>query len=508
MKTTTWQLIRSLSASEKAAAKRFLLRHVINGESDMATLFDALAAMDSYDEDALRQRHSGARFLKRLPAAKNELTHLILRAMRAYHHDKTTLHRLTSMLQDVHFLNSRGLFEMSHEIMEKAIALSHEVDDPILRLKLLMLSSNIMKGRQVMDQQAVDTLASEMSTAVSQASDLSEAEALATWISLAIIDNTPVDAERRAALERTCVEAYDMSAPPNLRLARLHTAVCYTQFEGGRPDEAERHERAATDVYRHNPTYARHAPKSHLLSITNLITLAVINRRFDEARTLTTEAWSILERERGGWPARLVADFEMRIVNSTLHRVSASSCFHEITDEVDNILARIRSFGRQDRAAAGVAALFNLAIVALAVGRHETVFEIDREMSAYPDHLRPDLHRNMELFLLLAHYECGNLALVESRARSIRRRLARQNDLAPDEDILLSTLQRLINRPGHSAARTILAESARRLDEVRAAQGNRARTDPFAPALWMKGQAQRIGYAAAIRAWAESVDSE
>jgi hypothetical protein len=503
MKTTTWRLIRSLSASEKASVKRFLLRHVIQGESDTASLFDALAGMEEYDEKVLRSRHAGARFLKRLPAAKNELTSLVLRAMRAYHHDKTLLHTLTSMIQDVHFLNSRGLFDLSDELLDKAIALATEADEPILRMKLLMLRSNVLKGFQRMDNEAIEALAAELSTAAREATSLTEAEAVCTWVSLAVVADTPIDDARRAQLEQACLDAHDTSARPNLRLTNLHTAVCYTQFRGNRPEEAYHHERAVLDVYRNNPAYARHAPKTHLLSITNLITLSIITNRFDEARTLTDEAAAILDHHRKTWPTRVTVEFEMRIVNNILHRVSASSSFEEIADDIDTLLERIHSYGRLEQTSVGMAGLFNLAIAALAVGRHADVLAIQREMETYPDHLRPDIHRNMKLFLLFTHYELGNLSLVESGARSIRRRHLRLGDLAPDEDILLSTMLRLAARPTPSAQRTMMADAARRIDEVREAHPDRARTDPFGPAFWFRGQAERIGYARAIREWIE-----
>ncbi len=503
MKTTTWRLIRSLSASEKAAVKRFLLRHVIQGESDNASLFDALAGMEEYDEKVLRSRHAGARFLKRLPAAKNELTSLVLRAMRAYHHDKTLIHTLTSMIQDVHFLNSRGLFDLSGEVLDKAIALANEADEPILRMKLLMLRSNVLKGVQRMDVEAIDTLAAELSAAAREATALTEAEAVCTWVSLAVVADTPIDDVRRAQLEQACLDAHDTSARPNLRLTNLHTAVCYTQFRGNRPEEAYHHERAVLDVFRANPAYARHAPKTHLLSVTNLITLSIITNRFDEAKALTNEAMAVLDLYRRSWPTRVIVEFEMRVVNNILHRVNASSAFEEIADDIDTLLERIRSYGRLEQTSVGVVGLFNLAVAALAVGRHSDVLTIQREMDTYPDHLRPDVRRNMDLFVLFTHFELGNLGLVESRARSIRRRLMRLGDMAPDEDILLATMLRLASRPTPSAQRAMMADAARRIDEAREAHPDRARTDPFGPAFWFRGQAERIGYARAIREWVE-----
>ena len=75
-----FELIQSLSMSEKRFFKVFSSRHVIGNENDYVKLFDLIQAMDIYDENLVVK----AKFVKNSSAEKNYLYRLILKSLNAY----------------------------------------------------------------------------------------------------------------------------------------------------------------------------------------------------------------------------------------------------------------------------------------------------------------------------------------------------------------------------------------------------------------------------------------
>ena len=78
-------LIRTLSAREKAYFQRFAKRHSDRDIPDYLRLFRVLDAMPVYDEQALRRRLKGSPLLSRLSSAKRYLYRQLLKALDLYY---------------------------------------------------------------------------------------------------------------------------------------------------------------------------------------------------------------------------------------------------------------------------------------------------------------------------------------------------------------------------------------------------------------------------------------
>lgn len=103
------RLIRSMTRPEKRYFKLYAGRHVLNGQSHYSDLFDAIAAMEVYDERSLYVRFAGAPFLRRFTVIKHRLYDTILASLEAYHADSSVDERLRRSLHQVEILYQRGL---------------------------------------------------------------------------------------------------------------------------------------------------------------------------------------------------------------------------------------------------------------------------------------------------------------------------------------------------------------------------------------------------------------
>ncbi len=106
--TDLFELIRSMSATEKAYFKRYGYK---NGSrrKDYLKLFDALEKQKVYGEPALRKKYEGNGGFRSLSAAKNHLFHQVLSSLIEYNANKTAEDQVIRQLQEVWFLRNRGM---------------------------------------------------------------------------------------------------------------------------------------------------------------------------------------------------------------------------------------------------------------------------------------------------------------------------------------------------------------------------------------------------------------
>jgi len=114
------RLITSLHRTEKGYVKKYCSRHVLGDGNDYLRLFDAVDAMDEYDERRLKESLSDSPMVKRLPSVKNYLFQQILEAMRAYHAAKSAERQIVELLVDADFLWEKALYDLAYKRIVKA----------------------------------------------------------------------------------------------------------------------------------------------------------------------------------------------------------------------------------------------------------------------------------------------------------------------------------------------------------------------------------------------------
>jgi hypothetical protein len=140
-----FELISSLTMSEKRYFKLFSSRHVIGESNDYIHLFNAIDRQHIYSEVALKK----ASFVKNLSQEKNYLYRLVLKSLNAYHSSLNNKSKIFEYLKQVEILFHKGLYEQALKIVKKAKKIAfdndlfnheliiHEIEAEILSKQLL-----------------------------------------------------------------------------------------------------------------------------------------------------------------------------------------------------------------------------------------------------------------------------------------------------------------------------------------------------------------------------------
>lgn len=133
--TEIFQLIRSMSQSEKRYFKRYLLLYG-GKESNIGKLFDAFNRQKNYDEEKLKR---SATYLSGFAQHKKRLGEILMRSLRSYHTNATTSIRIKAHLIDAAILRQKRLYNYGIASLKKAGKLAAKTEDQLSELHVYNL---------------------------------------------------------------------------------------------------------------------------------------------------------------------------------------------------------------------------------------------------------------------------------------------------------------------------------------------------------------------------------
>lgn len=125
-KDDLFELIKSMSGSERGYFKKFSSGFAKAQHKNYLRLYDALAAQETYNEDAFKKKFKKEKFVRHLSSERNYLYNLILRTLKLYHEGTSTDLFIQDALAKVELLFDRGLYAQARKLLktarEKAVA--------------------------------------------------------------------------------------------------------------------------------------------------------------------------------------------------------------------------------------------------------------------------------------------------------------------------------------------------------------------------------------------------
>ncbi len=145
-KDDLFQLIKTLSKSEKRFFKIYSGRHVIGAQNNYVELFDAISKQNEYNEEALIRKFSGKKLVNRFSVAKSYLYDLILKSMNTYHAQNTVDAQILDLLRNISFLFEKNLYEQADRIIQKAKKLALEYEKISILPEIMIWEKKLMEA--------------------------------------------------------------------------------------------------------------------------------------------------------------------------------------------------------------------------------------------------------------------------------------------------------------------------------------------------------------------------
>jgi hypothetical protein len=153
-----FELIKSLTKSEKRYFKIYASRHTIGEENNGVRIFDFIDQQNRFDEEAIYQNFKGEAFLNQFPITKNRLYEQIINALDAFHSSKNQEAQLYKMLHSVNILYSKGLYDHAIRELKKAKNLAKKHNKIAILLQLANEEKRIIEtqGYQKADENSIE----------------------------------------------------------------------------------------------------------------------------------------------------------------------------------------------------------------------------------------------------------------------------------------------------------------------------------------------------------------
>lgn len=149
--TNLFDIIHSLTGSEKRYFKVFSSAHIIGYKNNYEKLFNAyceLPADQPYNEAAFKKKLTAKRWTKNFAVEKKVLEDILMKAMRAYNAEKSSEGALNDIIANVHFLYNKGLISAANKELKKGIMLAEELENLPSLINLYQLKLNLTRITQ------------------------------------------------------------------------------------------------------------------------------------------------------------------------------------------------------------------------------------------------------------------------------------------------------------------------------------------------------------------------
>lgn len=148
-----FDLIHSLTKSEKRYFKLLSSRHTIGDENNYVRLFDFLDGQREYDEAAVFEYFKGEAFLNRFSITKKRLYDHVLTALDAYHRSNSIEAQIDHLLQASDILYEKSLYDQSRRVLTSAMKLAKKHEKLELVLRVTRRQKRLLETKGYLDIQ-------------------------------------------------------------------------------------------------------------------------------------------------------------------------------------------------------------------------------------------------------------------------------------------------------------------------------------------------------------------
>lgn len=475
-----YQLIHSLEKSEKRNFKLYIKRSSGNEDLKIIKLFDAIDKMEPYDEQVLLRKLKDVT-KPQLSNLKSHLYKELLASLRLLKSGDSLDLQLNELFDSAHILYKKGLFYQSLRIIDRAKEMA-KLNQKFFFLPLLLSLEKRIEALNVTDTfpARIDELSDEANEAntkldmVTRLSNLS-LQMYGFFIANGHARNEDEEDKVKKFFKQTLPSG---SAQQEGFYERLYFYQAYTWYAFIRQDFLlyYRYAQKWVDLFEEKTNMIRVETGHYIRGFHNLL-----NAHFD---LRNYEKLSIdLKRFEEFSHSPRVQNNENFTVQSFVYIAGAKINFYIITgltkeglEEVPFVEEKLSEYSIFLDRHRVMVINYKIAMLYFLSGDYSTCIDYLQKIINDSSGLRTDLQCYARLVHLLAHYEMGNLELMDYLTRSVFRYMSRMKNLT----VIEQEMFRFFRNSFKFTRKQLRPEFEKFLDKVKHLEGNRFETRSFA----------------------------
>ncbi|MCC7302756.1 MAG: hypothetical protein IT233_08940 [Bacteroidia bacterium] len=448
--TAVFDLIKSLTGSEKRYFKIFAQRHVIGSENNYLRLFDAIEAQDIYDEDDLLEKFRKEKFAKQLHRIKNYLYDLVMKSLCEFHKAKSISSEVRQKLEMIEILYAKGLISHAHKLLQTTFELADVYEQyqyvPELRdLERKILNSQFYAGKSEADLEKMHAAYRESLDVLTEINN--------NWLRamrLMLFLNAQGPARSKEEL-RTIESAFEENKP-ELCNVKSFEACNYYYFNYGMyyrlaGNEAKAYEYALKHLrwYEEHSFFIRERLRSYLSLLYNFLGISLSLNRLDGVFGEVMQKLEQLPVEYAGSPQNnnFLQQMHFNAINTIkLSYIIATGKIEEGLLLIPRIAEEMKNLQEKTEPIIEYNFYFSFARIYFTAGNFPKANENLNRIINSGKVQRTDIYCFSKIMSLLIHYEMGKMDLLEYSVVSTYRYLLKRNRLYKVENHILDFIRK------------------------------------------------------------------
>ena len=426
-------LIQSLTAAEKRHFKLYTLRNQSNTEAKFVQLFSVLDAAKGYNEDSLLKKIT-AISRQQLPNIKAHLYGELLIALRLLHSEKNTEIQIRDQIDFARILYNRGLILQALKILEKVKVTAKANSHYILTQDILQFEKDIesrhitrsLKGRAGM-------LISETDFVLKQINEVTHLSNVALRMYELYLENGHVKDEKHSKeieqIFKENIKNINESQISFFGKAYLHQSYCWYYIIQLDLSRYYRHAQKWVKLFADFPEAKKDDPFLYVKAMHNLLNALFItgnHKKMSKELVVFEEFY----KSAGTFNQNLEIQTFVYLYTAKINMYFLEGTFTEGLSLVPIIDKKLKEYAQYIDTHRVLVFYYKIASLYFGSGNNdEAILYLNKIINLKVGQLRTDIQCFARLLHLIAHYELGNMDLVEYLIKSVYRFLSKMENL-------------------------------------------------------------------------------
>jgi len=449
IKDDVFQVVKSMTGTEKSYLKKFTSKHVIGTKNKSIVLFDLMNEQEEYDEKKIL--HSlNFKSQKNLSDLKSHLESLIVKSMNSYNAEHSIDRILRDWIGYIEFLQQKSLRTLALKVLHKTKKLSYKYERYPQLLELLNLQYDLLiRGEHMPNKEEdIQLILKEKKTALSHINSFEEYRILYSRISADIGGNPLLRSKAERDKLHQLIKKYLKEDTRDLafqtKLFRSYSLAFYymaiAKFE-----TANTIRKSAVELCLSNPILVEENPYSIMFTLYVLAQVQYLSGKHDELLE-TIKRYKNLTRD---YPSILKNKSLESVIIFNAYNLEQSLYFargeYESAYSLLNVMQRdFKKFEHLMEKRMKLTFYVNSAMTYFVFEEYEKVLIW---INRFLEETRFDALRSITLSVakivqLISHFELGNTLFLEHITRSTYRFLLSKERLFKSEKAILQFIRK------------------------------------------------------------------
>ncbi len=441
-----YDLIQSLSKSEKRYFKVLSSRHTIGEENTYVRLFDYIDQMSHYDEDQLFRDFNGEAFLNRFSITKKRLYDNILNALDAYYSDQSENAQLFKMLHASEILFNKSLYDQARRQLISAEKLAKKSSN-----EFLLVLINEQKKRLIETVGYATTELSEIEEIVKTTDEVLSQVAFYNKLWNVKSELFKRLLTKGLARSKQDIEAYEAICSPvfdEFKIQSLNNNVVYLinhirsiyHYALGELDQSLYYLRKNIEFYTSNTEFQKREPEKYISVLTNAVYIADRLGKHTEALKLLGALKRVALEQELNENLRIKVFSTYQSIQLSLElRMGNLIGAEKLIPEIENGFSE---FGDKINPTRKAFLAYKVAVIHLTAGKYsESMKWLNKIFNELSLDSNEDIIAYAHLLELIIYIEQGKEELLKYKLKNTERYFKKRQRLYTTEKIMIDFIQ-------------------------------------------------------------------